>query len=71
MQTSKFQIYHIERESYMYEVLNLDEIKNELYSLFVNCETNLIRIWLDTKLLQYTYSNDELLSFIISLYLIF
>ena len=67
MQNSKFQIYHIERESYMYEVLNLDEIKNELYSLLVNCETNLmslIKIWLDTKLLQYIYSTDELIRLI-------
>ena len=41
LQNSKFQNYHIERESYMHRVLNLDEIKNKLHSLFVNCETNL------------------------------
>jgi len=27
---SKFQIYHIERESYIHGVLNLDKIKNKL-----------------------------------------
>ena len=48
-------------------VLNLDKIKNKLYSLLVNCETNLmsiIRIWLDTKLLQYACSNDGLIRLI-------
>ena len=40
---------------YMHEVLNLDEIKNKLHSLFINYETNLMsltRLLLDTKLLQ-------------------
>ena len=53
MQNLKFQIYHIERESYIHGVLNLDKIKNELHSLLVNYETNLmslIRIWLDIEL---------------------
>ena len=27
MQNSKFQIYHIERESYMYEVLNVNYLQ--------------------------------------------
>ena len=40
----KIQNYHIEKESYMHEVLNLDEIQNELHSLFVNCETNLMSL---------------------------
>ena len=55
LQKLKFQNYHIERESYMHEVLNVDEMKNKLHILFVNCETNLmnlIRLWVDTKLLQ-------------------
>ena len=30
LQNSKFQIYHIERESYIHGVLNLDKIKNKL-----------------------------------------
>ena len=47
LQNSKFQNYHTERESYMYEILNLDEIKNKLR---------------DTKLLQYRCANDELIS---------
>ena len=44
LQNLKFQIYHIEKESYIHEVLNLDEIKNKLHSLLVNCETNLISL---------------------------
>ena len=32
----KISKYHIENKSYMHEVLNLDEIKNELYILLVN-----------------------------------
>ena len=31
MQNLKFQIYHIERESYMHGVLNIDEIKKYIY----------------------------------------
>ena len=41
---SKFQNYHVGRESYIHVVLNLDEIKNELHSLFVNYKTNLISL---------------------------
>ena len=41
---SKFQNYHIKRESYMNGVLNLDEIKDELPSLFVNYKTNLMSL---------------------------
>ena len=57
---------HIERESYIHVVLNLDKIKNKLHSLLLNCETNLIsliRLWLDNKLVQYTCANNELISF--------
>ena len=34
----------LKKEFYMYKILNLDEIKNELQSLLVNCETNLISL---------------------------
>ena len=44
LQNSKFQNYHIEREFYMYGVLNLDEIKNKLYNLFINCKTNIMSL---------------------------
>jgi hypothetical protein len=44
LQNSKFQIYYIEKEFSMHEVLNLDEIKNKLHSLLVNCETNLMSL---------------------------
>jgi len=40
----KISKYHIENESYMHEVLNLDEIKNKLHSSLVNCETNLMSL---------------------------
>ena len=55
-------------------ILNLIEIKNKLYSLLVNYETDLmslIRLWLETKLLQqllqYICANDGLFSLIIHL----
>ena len=50
----KFKIPNLsyQKKIYMYEIINLDKIKNELHNLLVNCETSLIRIWLDTKLLQ-------------------
>ena len=51
----------------MHEVVNLDKIKNELHYLFVNYETNLmslIRLQLDTKLLQDTCSNNRLIRLI-------
>ena len=32
------------KKSYIYEVLNLDEIKNELHSLLINYETNLMSL---------------------------
>jgi len=34
----------LKKEFYMYKILNLDEIKNELQSLLVNCETNLMSL---------------------------
>ena len=46
-------------------VLKLNETKIELDSLLVNCEINLmnlIRLWLDDKLLQYKCANDRLIS---------
>ena len=61
----KFQNYYIKRESYMHGILNLDEIKNKLHNLVVNWKTNLmslIRLWVDTKLLQYICANDGLIS---------
>ena len=66
----------------MHGILNLNEIKNKLHNLLVNWKTNLmspIRLWVDTKLLQYICANDGLISinkfisiinFIINLYLI-
>ena len=32
------------KKSYTHGALNLDKIKNELYSLLVNCETNLMSL---------------------------
>ena len=41
---SKFQNYRVEKKSYIHGVLNLDEIKDELHSLFVNYDTNLMSL---------------------------
>ena len=41
---SKFQKLSHQKESYIHRVLNLDGIKNELHSLLVNCEANLMSI---------------------------